>query len=133
MKMPLSTPALVWVCCAILTFSSAERLPNSRMFWNVRATPNSAILYGGNPIRLRPSNVIAPLEGGVRPLSKLNIVVLPAPFGPISPKISPIVTSKLTSLTAISPPKRRVAPLTLRMLEAVWLGAGVVIRPPFYV
>ena len=37
----------------------------------------------------------------------LNNVVLPAPFGPISPKISPVSTANDTSLTATTPPKRR--------------------------
>ena len=33
------------------------------------------------------------------------VVVLPAPFGPTSPTISPCATSKLTSSTARSSPK----------------------------
>src|SRR3954454_21844215 len=37
---------------------------------------------------------------------QLNAVVLPAPFGPISPTISYSLTSRLTSCRACSPPKR---------------------------
>ena len=44
-------------------------------------------------------------------LIRLNTVVLPAPLGPISVNTSPRRTSKLTSLTASTPPKR-----TLRFL-----------------
>ena len=42
----------------------------------------------------------------------LKQVVLPAPFGPISPRISPRRTSKLTSSRAVRPPKRTVSPST---------------------
>src|SRR5689334_15734559 len=38
----------------------------------------------------------------------LKQVVLPAPFGPIRPKISPLRRLKLTSLRATTPPKRSV-------------------------
>src|SRR3954467_10243926 len=38
----------------------------------------------------------------------LKQVVLPAPFGPIRPKISPLRRLKLTSLSATTPPKRSV-------------------------
>jgi hypothetical protein len=39
-----------------------------------------------------------------------NIVVLPAPLGPIRPWIVPAWTEKLASLTATTPPKVRVTP-----------------------
>jgi hypothetical protein len=39
-------------------------------------------------------------------LMRLNTVVLPAPLGPISVNTSPGLTSKLTLLTASTPPKR---------------------------
>src|SRR3569833_2092939 len=42
----------------------------------------------------------------------LNAVVLPAPFGPIRPKIVCGCTSKLTSSSATMPPKRREASLS---------------------
>ena len=45
---------------------------------------------------------------------QLNIVVLPEPFGPINPRISPSATSKDTSLSAVNPPKRLTAPDTAR-------------------
>src|SRR6185437_11864978 len=37
----------------------------------------------------------------------LNAVVLPAPFGPISPTIEPSATSRETSSSATMPPNRR--------------------------
>src|SRR4030095_12572736 len=39
-------------------------------------------------------------------LIRLNTVVFPAPFGPINVNTSPRRTSKLTLLTASTPPKR---------------------------
>jgi hypothetical protein len=41
-------------------------------------------------------------------LIKLNTVVLPAPLGPIKVNTSPSLTSKLTLLTANTPPNRTV-------------------------
>ena len=42
----------------------------------------------------------------------LNAVVLPAPFGPISPEIWPASTSKETPSRATMPPKRSVTSRT---------------------
>src|SRR6267378_7036940 len=41
---------------------------------------------------------------------RLNMVVFPAPFGPIMAKISPSSTLMSTALTAVSPPNRLVSP-----------------------
>src|SRR5437764_13240191 len=43
---------------------------------------------------------------------QLNAVVLPAPFGPISPTISHSFTCRLSPSTAVSPPNRMVMSLT---------------------
>src|SRR5229473_1850704 len=58
---------------------------------------------------------------------QLNIVVLPAPLGPMSANTSPSSTSKLTLSTATRPPKRLVRPLTRRIaaksgLQLAWGG-----------
>src|SRR5262245_19070710 len=44
---------------------------------------------------------------------QLKIVLLPDPFGPISPRISPSATSKETSLTARRAPNLLTRPVTL--------------------
>src|SRR4051794_25103023 len=44
----------------------------------------------------------------------LKHVVLPAPLGPMSPRISPLLMWKLTSLRATTPPKRSVTASTSR-------------------
>ena len=49
---------------------------------------------------LAPSNVMSPLETGRRPDMVLRIVVLPAPFAPISVTISPWFTTTETPLIA---------------------------------
>src|SRR5437660_12280011 len=62
----------------------------------------------------RPSNTTSPRLGRCRPLMTLNSVVLPAPFGPIRPVMRLASAASATSLTATSPPKRTVTPLTSR-------------------
>ena len=73
-----------------MTFSSAVMLPNSRMFWNVRAIPACTTLRGFGGSRA-PSNTTRPQVGRYSPVRQLKNVVLPAPLGPISPTISPAV------------------------------------------
>ena len=50
--------------------------------------------------------MIEPLSGAMAPAIMLNSVVLPAPFGPMTAKISPCGTAKLTRSTATRPRKR---------------------------
>ena len=54
----------------------------------------------------RPANEIAPLATVYSRVTQLNSVVLPAPFGPISPQISPSLTAQVTPSSARTPPKR---------------------------
>src|SRR5260370_14120457 len=68
-----------------------------------------------------PSNRIAPAFGRYAPGIKLKSVVLPAPFGPISPTISPASTLKSTALTAARPPNERE---TLLSLSSTWPPHG---------
>src|SRR5215468_4904621 len=61
------------------------------------------------------------------PAMTLKSVVLPAPFGPRMPRRSPGATSRSTSLTAWSPPKRRPTPRKRRIGRAsdASIGASV--------
>ena len=68
---------------------------NSSMRWNVRPIPSRARRCVGTRVRSRPSNVTVPPSGLRMPSRQLKNVVLPAPFGPISPTISPASTSRL--------------------------------------
>src|SRR5712692_5787382 len=56
----------------------------------------------------RSSTQAAPSLSGSSPVSILMTVVLPLPFGPRKPKTSPGSTRRLTPLTAVKSPKRRV-------------------------
>src|SRR5215831_11761863 len=53
----------------------------------------------------RPSSMIEPLSGRNAPATRLMVVVLPEPLGPIRPTISPRSSCAENSSTAIMPPK----------------------------
>src|SRR6516165_8716572 len=67
----------------------------------------------------RPSSSIVPASGRIWPSTLLKSVVFPEPFGPITPKISPGITSKLT------PPTARIAPYDF--FRSLTLKSGAVI------
>ena len=52
-----------------------------------------------------PPNSMSPLVTEYKRLMQLNNVVLPAPLGPMMPRICPLSTSKLTPSNATMPPK----------------------------
>src|SRR5215475_7870744 len=70
------------------------------------------IRCGEAPAISRFWNRIEPAVGGNVPDSMLKIVLLPDPFGPIRPRISPFSTLNDTLLTAVKPPKRFTRPFT---------------------
>src|ERR1700690_668644 len=65
--------------------------------------PSRARRCMGRPVMPRPWNFTAPLSGRTRPTTMLNAVVLPAPFGPSRPTISPAPTEMDTSSTTRRP------------------------------
>src|SRR3954463_6516058 len=74
--------------------------------------PLLMIRCGGRPAIAEPPNRIEPDVGASVPESMLKIVLLPEPFGPIRPRISPWSTLNDTLLTAVKPPKRLTSPST---------------------
>src|SRR3954464_2144763 len=74
--------------------------------------PPLIIRCGASPAISAPANVIEPAVGTSVPDSMLKIVLLPEPFGPIRPRISPCSTLNDTLLTAVKPPKRFTRPFT---------------------
>src|SRR3972149_173016 len=100
-----------------------ESLRNGRGIWKVRAIPRWQIVSGVRPAISSPRKRMEPAVRGRAPETQLNAVVLPEPFGPIRPRISPSRTSKETALRAVKPPKRLVRPLTVSKGE-VSEGAG---------
>ena len=83
----------------------------------------------------RPVRRMVPASGRSTPEIRLSTVVLPEPFGPIRPMISPCATAKPRSLTATSPPKACRRPPTsstgvplsrlMRRTRCVAFAAGV--------
>ncbi len=74
--------------------------------------PRRALWNVGSRSMRSPSNQIWPELGAVTPAIMLNSVLLPAPFGPITALISPALTLKLKSATAVTPSKWRDSPST---------------------
>ena len=71
-------------CTARRMFSSTDRPPNRLVIWNERPTPARVMSSGFSPATAFPATVMKPVSGGNIPETRLNAVVLPAPFGPIS-------------------------------------------------
>src|SRR5205809_6897334 len=67
------------------------------------------IVCGGRAAMSSPLNRIRPLVGRSTPVRQLKKVDLPAPLGPMIPRISPARTARDTLLRAASPPKRTVS------------------------
>ena len=86
------------------TFSSTVMSGIIFTCWKVRDRPRRAISREGRPVTGSPRKRTAPRVSGSRPETRLKVVDLPAPLGPIRPKMSPARTWKLTSLTATRPP-----------------------------
>src|SRR5213593_3145823 len=95
------------VCAPTRTFSSVVIVLNSSTFWNVRAMPRRTIACAGTRSRSLPSKWSAPESGAYRRVITLKAVVLPAPFGPISPTIWPLSSSSESPSSARMPPSRR--------------------------
>ena len=65
-----------------------------------------------------------PLDGVVKPVTTSRIVVLPAPFGPMSPTTSPGSIAKLTPSTATTPPNFTTRSLTASVAARRALARG---------
>ena len=91
-----------------MTLSSTLRPANGRTSWNVRPMPRRQTASAARPSMRRPAKVIVPPSGTKTPAIMLKSVVLPAPFGPMTPQISPAATSNVTASTAVRPRNRLV-------------------------
>src|SRR5207253_6321804 len=72
--------------------------------WNVRASPSAARASGGRCVTSAPANVTVPEVTGRSPVRQLKKVDLPAPLGPIRPRMSPSSTDTEASSTALKAP-----------------------------
>src|SRR6266852_3184775 len=74
--------------------------------------PRRQIAHGLSPSMGRPRKRTLPASAGSWPVRMLKSVVFPAPFGPISARISPAGSTKRTSSTACTPPNDFRTPVT---------------------
>ena len=87
-----------------IMFSATVRLGNSCGSWWTTATRSRSVAVS----QVSPSSWISPSSAVVSPARILIIVLLPAPFGPATPRISPGFASRS------SPSSARVSPYHLR-------------------
>ena len=73
-----------------------------------RHAARDALMRRHSRVMSRPSKTMVPEVGGKNPLIRLKKVVLPAPFGPMIARSSPLATLSETSRTATRLPKRLV-------------------------
>ena len=71
--------------------------------WNVRRTPQRARRKWAIASRSVPNARTVPVAGRTKPLSTLKNVVLPAPFGPMSPQV-PCSNVRLMPSSEVTPP-----------------------------
>ncbi len=96
-------------------FSNTVSKLSALVSWKVRTCPIWATLNDGTPERLVPWKSQDPVSGVSKPVSRLNSVVLPAPFGPISAVMAPRGISRCSTSTAVRPPKVFLTLLTVRI------------------
>src|SRR5437764_6811747 len=76
--------------------------------WKVRASPSRARSSGGRRVTSLPAKATVPEVTGRSPVRQLKNVDLPAPLGPIRPRISPSSTDTEASSTALKAPNALV-------------------------
>ena len=91
--------------------SQTECGSNTVGFWNLRPMPSAAMAGSSSRVRSVSSpNTTLPVSGRVLPVMTSIIVVLPAPFGPITARISPGSITSDSSLSARNPSKVTLTP-----------------------
>src|ERR1700736_897618 len=93
-------------CAAMRMFSRVVALGRMLVIWYEREMPLREMRSGESPVMSSPLNRMRPDEGRSTPVRQLKNVLLPAPFGPITARISPRGSSKLMALSGATPPKR---------------------------
>src|SRR5215469_11185852 len=114
-------PARPWQLAAAITFSQTVSPGHRPTVWRVRASPSAPSLCALSPVRSVPPKVSRPASGRTNPHSTLSRVVLPAPFGPMTPVTWQGAAANDTESSAVSPPKRTV---TSRMSSTPGLSPG---------
>src|SRR5882757_8891723 len=89
----------------IITFSSTDMPSNVCGTWKVRARPRCARASGVKLVMSWPSNKTWPDVDNRSPVRQLKKVDLPAPFGPIRPRMPPCSSVTEAASTALKLPK----------------------------
>src|SRR6516165_2734531 len=89
----------------IITFSSTVMPSKVCGTWKVRASPSAARASGVKSVMSCPENSTLPEVVLRSPVRQLKKVDLPAPFGPIRPRMSPCSSVTLAESTALKLPK----------------------------
>src|SRR5580704_2175878 len=89
----------------IITFSSTDMPSKVCGTWKVRARPSCARASGEKCVMSCPSNSTSPDVASRSPVRQLKNVDLPAPFGPIRPRMSPCSSVTEAASTARKLPK----------------------------
>ena len=92
--------------------------------WKVRARPSRARASGGRRVTSVPLKVTVPEVTGRSPVRQLKKVDLPAPLGPIRPRMSPSSTDTEASSTALKAPNALVTFLASISMAAHRSGGG---------
>ena len=104
MRLDLDTP---WIASGKATLSSTLRCGSRAKFWNtIPILWRRISIISRSPAfsRSRPSNRTSPAVGSIRRDRQRSRVDLPEPLRPMTMKISPSGTSRLTSRTAPTRP-----------------------------
>ena len=99
-------------------FSATVSDGNKRASWNDRPRPAHARRSADHAVTSVEPRTMRPASGMRKPETMSRIVVLPAPFGPMRPTISPSRTVRVASSTARMPPKRFTTPSSRRATSA---------------
>ncbi len=95
--------------------------------------PRRAISWGGSPRISLPSKKIFPRSAGSTPLRRLNVVVFPAPLGPMMAQISLRCTLKDRSLNGCDAVEGFHEALNLQMRHGLVLHVFRRLNPPGFI
>src|SRR5581483_451744 len=88
------------------------------MRWNVRPRPRRARTAGLRWVMSMSPRCTVPALHATSPLHALNVVVFPAPFGPITPVMRPVLADSDRFSTAVTPPNCTVRFSTTSVMPA---------------
>src|SRR5258708_31083929 len=112
----------------MVTLSSTDIDSNVSGAWRLRARPSRARASGGWCVTSTPAKCTVPEVGGRSPVRQLKKVDLPAPFGPIRPRISPCSKVTEAASTALKLPKALVTSHASRSMACSRSDGGGFLR-----